>query len=687
MERQPHRLRPNKAVELPSRLFFVDVETKEKRIKDDVIAHELVLGWCIFWKRRRGKDKDTIKYYYFEDDESFWDFVFSNIYEKERAYLISHNITFDFTVLKGFKHLVKNKWEIRGFYNENQSTILRFRNKKKTLIVLDNLNFFRVPLEVLGKEIGYKKGKVDFKTVSKEELKEYCKRDTEILLRAWQKYLKYLEDNNLGNFAFTTPGQAFTTYRHRFMKEDIYIHDKREALELERNSYFGGRVECFYIGHVKESPIYVLDVNSMYPYVMKKYTYPTRFIGILRNPSLMRTFDLLDYFLLCAHVVIETDKPFYPVRVKGKLIFPTGKFETYLCSPELFKAFKEGHLKEVKKISIYERKDIFSAYVDYFYEEKRLARAKGDKAKELFSKLMMNSLYGKFGQKRSKWRKIGKCEKDKIGVDEYYEAETGKKYLIYYFAGYVWEVEKEGETWESFPAIAAHVTSYARLYLLELMEKAGFENVYYCDTDSIFVNKEGFYNVKDYVAKDELGKLSLKKVVKNLVLYGCKDYEADGEIKQKGRRKDAVEIAPGKVRQLQWSTFRTLLRQEDVNTYIVKEIVKEFKREYDKGEVSYDGRVNPFHLPYTYPGHHKEIERAREIYQRELEGFEKEELKRFRKVILELGGVNDSNYKYLPKWCIRKSTGRTLDDLVTELASYGYYFEDANELYDYLVGT
>ena len=36
--------------------------------------------------------------------------------------------------------------------------------------------------------------------------------------------------------------------------------------------------------------------------------------------------------------------------------------------------------------------------------------------------------------------------------------------------------------------IAALITSYARVHLYELMEKAGLEHIYYCDTDSIFTD-------------------------------------------------------------------------------------------------------------------------------------------------------------------------------------------------------
>lgn len=57
----------------------------------------------------------------------------------------------------------------------------------------------------------------------------------------------------------------------------------------------------------------------------------------------------------------------------------------------------------------------------------------------------------------------------------------------------------------------------------------------------------------------------------------------------------------------------------------------------------------------------------------------------FRKAILELGGVKvPSDYEYLPHWCKRKK-GMPIDQMVDELHPWGYWFEDANDLYNYLI--
>jgi len=85
------------------------------------------------------------------------------------------------------------------------------------------------------------------------------------------------------------------------------------------------------------------------------------------------------------------------------------------------------------------------------------------------------------------------------------------------------------EASNSFVAIASFVTAYARCYLWELIEKAGEENVLYMDTDSLFVTKKGYENLKDYLDNKELGKLKLEDVTEDLTIWGAKLYKFEAK--------------------------------------------------------------------------------------------------------------------------------------------------------------
>lgn len=152
------------------------------------------------------------------------------------------------------------------------------------------------------------------------------------------------------------------------------------------------------------------------------------------------------------------------------------------------------------------------------------------------------------------------------------------------------------ETRHSFPAIAAHVTAYARQYLWRLMETAGVGNYYYCDTDSLFVNRAGYANLTAYLDNDRLGGLKVEKQVQELRIFGLKDYVADDKITLKGIRRNAVQITATRYRQEQWPSLQGLLVAADTQSYTTISREKNLYRDYRKGLVKTTGEIVPFLL-------------------------------------------------------------------------------------------
>ncbi|GAI57775.1 unnamed protein product, partial [marine sediment metagenome] len=159
------------------------------------------------------------------------------------------------------------------------------------------------------------------------------------------------------------------------MKKKIFVHEDNEILELERQSYFGGRCECFQIGKLKKGNYYKLDINSMYPYIMKENDYPLKHIKTgtdIDAKVLLKASSIYCYVAKCE---IETDIPVYAYRENKKLIFPTGRFTTVLTTGSLLYAIKAGHVKKVLQVACYRKANIFHDFVDYFYNKRLEYRA------------------------------------------------------------------------------------------------------------------------------------------------------------------------------------------------------------------------------------------------------------------------------------------------------------------------
>ena len=595
-KRREHLIKRLKGNQVPDKFIFFDTETKTKQVKPKKKEHLLKLGWACYWRKERKGHQEIVEYFYFEKADKFWEWAESKLTKGKALYLIAHNITYDFTIVKGFKYLFSKNFKVGSFYNKYQTVIIRFHSGNKSLYILDNLNFFRGKLEDLGCQVGIEKIPIDFATCTKQELSQHCKRDVEIMHKTWVKYLSYLKEKNLGSFSLTVPAQAFKSYRHRFMNCYITVHAEERVSTIERKAYFGGRNECFYLGKVPSSPVHILDVNSMYPFVMKKYEYPCRLSFLWPNSSGGQLVEALENYACIAHVKVETDLPVYPLKSGAVTFYPVGSFDTVLSTPELLFGLEHDLIKEVYSLVTYKKANLFKDYVDYFYKKKLQAKKRGDQIEERFAKLMLNSLYGKFGQLATEWRKIGEANPDEVWVEQVKDAETGRWDIWYAFGGCVYEVTRTKESYHSFPAICAHVTAAARMFLWSLIELAGRENVYYVDTDCLFVNSKGHRRLLKKMHPKKLGYLSERGRIENAIIFGCKDYILDDLVVMKGIRSTAKQIDKSTFEQEQWSTFMSLFWQGDLNRYYVKDIKKTLYRDYDKGSVTSCGKVIPFSL-------------------------------------------------------------------------------------------
>lgn len=320
-----------------------------------------------------------------------------------------------------------------------------------------------------------------------------------------------------------------------------------------------------------------------------------------------------------ARVRLSTSLPIYPFRGKDKLLFPVGEFTTVLTTESFQYAIRNGHVVEVELLATFTKGDLFTSWVDYFYPLRQSLKESGNAVWEKTAKLMMNALYGKFGEKHE--RGITRCpdpdgefylrdamvprsmveEKDDL-FDPLYDPAYRQEGD--YVLGTEWSCmgtynlsagEKEGDS--SMVPIAAHVTDYGRMRLWEYMTMAGLENVAYVDTDSMIVPTDCLDRLQDVIDSTQLGMLKVEGESDQVTLRGAKDYTFGDDLRRKGIRSSAVQVGPSTWEQAAFSGLRSLLRQgrrEDVPIGLIR---KTLTSTYGKGNVQPDGTVQPFQYP------------------------------------------------------------------------------------------
>jgi len=584
--------------------------------------HHLKFGYACFMRRNRHDNWGEEEWFEFRTVAQFWDWVIGHGRPKTKLYLFCHNTSFDLPVLDVFQSLPERGFQLISAIIEAPPTILRYRTNTKcdvtcahphhttackgrrrtarSIIILDSLNLFRMPLKELGLEIGLQKLEMPADNDLTIDWESYGKRDVEVLRTSVLKWFAFLQHHDFGSFAPTLAGQAMRAFRHKYMRHRIMIDNDIQALALTREGYYGGRCEAFFIGRLKDK-FWLLDVNSMYPSVMARESFPNKLTTYSRHLTVGDLAQLLENRCVTADVSITTDKPFAPCRHGKKLIFPVGSFRTILSTPEIRYALTRGYIDAVHRTAIYEKAPLFSTMMHDLYNMRLQYDAAGNKVYAFLCRKLINSFYGKWGQSGFKWDEKDKI--DDLSAKHWTEINYETKEVRYYrqFGGLVQMRGTAAESQDSFPAIAAHVTAFARMLLYDLILLAGVNNVYYSDTDSLLVNNDGYNNLACRIDSTSLGFLSIKGQYEDIEIFGCKDYVFGSKFRAKGVRNKAIWLNRNTVEQERWAGLRGLLALDMCDSASTKRIVKRLSRQYDKAQVLPSGRVIPWVFPLDGP--------------------------------------------------------------------------------------
>lgn len=595
--RRAHRLSVNHTTDLPQYFCVVDTETKPQDAPGLPTIHRLWFGFAIWFTLPAGRNKRPQREVFrFETPRQFWTWLTDHLTSKIRVIVSAHNLPFDFLVLDAVNQLPTYGFQVEFPILGGTKFITKAKGEKSSLWFIDSMNYLPTSLKAIGQSLGIEKLEMPEGEAGPTAWDTYCLRDVEILETFWRTLITFYRDHDLGAFATTAASMAFNAFRHKHMHHEIFIHDQTDSLETERQSYYGGRVECFRLGTMPQDDYTMLDVNSMYPYVMQVGEFPTKLLFHEKIPPLSRFQDVMRSYQVVATVGLETTSPCYPKRLDGKLLFPVGRFQTTLADPELRLALDRGDIRYIKGLIAYDHAPIFRTYVEEFYALRLAYKQEQKDAFVLFTKLLLNSLYGKLGQRGHERETLPDKPGVIFGHETIYSEIAHAFKQVYYWYGQGWIEKEEGEAYNSFPAIAATVTSMARVYLWSLLEMGGTQNVLYCDTDSIVCNRSGLQRLQTEIDPTQLGKLKVEKTTRTLCLRGCKDYVFGDHSKTKGISAKAVQLSDNWYEQIHFATFKESMRLAIRDGVAFTHVQKKLTRDYDKGTVGQDGFVSPFRL-------------------------------------------------------------------------------------------
>ncbi|GAI53072.1 unnamed protein product, partial [marine sediment metagenome] len=151
---------------------------------------KLKLGWVCYYSRAFGRHLAKEEWFSFNTALEFWTFVYKHLQKKVKLWIMARNIVFDFTLVEGWKYLRLAGFKLKFFHNAGTTSIISVQGRFGSMVFLDIMNWFVESLAKTGERIGVPKLKIDFETCTDDYLSTYCKRDVEIELENFKRFIK-----------------------------------------------------------------------------------------------------------------------------------------------------------------------------------------------------------------------------------------------------------------------------------------------------------------------------------------------------------------------------------------------------------------------------------------------------------------------------------------------------------------
>jgi len=438
------------------------------------------------------------------DSGEYWEFeraehVAEFLHDKEVLIYAHNGGKFDYHYLKDFIEPDELIMIIGGRLARFKIGLCEFR---------DSLNLFSQT-----RLADFAKMEIDYALMEKGErykpenwalIREYLKSDCVNLYNLVRGFV-----DNYGSH-LTQAGAAMKYWAKHYKREA----PKSSRMEYERFApfYYGGRVQCFAQG-VKREPFKVLDINSAYPYAMM-HAHPYSVISTVddRLPSEGKI----------GPCMIELDavaRGCFPLRADDGLYFPDDENTSrryYVTGWELLAAFETDSVKVNRIVSVHHFEETvdFAGYVKHFYSKRQEAKKAGDKAQDIFAKIFLNALYGKFAANPTKYEEFVLASAERVNewqADGYIPSHVwGKRMMMQR------PLPEEKHRFYNV-ATGASITGFVRAHLWRSINRCS--GLLYCDTDSIAAR-----DVSRLEIGDKLGQWKVEADCDRYAIAGKKMY-------------------------------------------------------------------------------------------------------------------------------------------------------------------
>lgn len=486
-----HRLRQNHREWTPPQVFYFDAETR-KEMTEAGELHTLRL-WAARLVVRRTKHGTGL------GQSDGWGYDTAELADQidiwtegqRTIWGYAHNLSFDLAVTRLPAELAARGWVVTTHAVSSDAPWLRMRRDDCVLTLCDSWGWLRAELAAIGADIGVPKLPLPDWDAPDAEWLARCQGDVDVLARAMGTLMDWWDAAELGSWTLTGSAGGWNTWRHRTTCALPLIVPDEEQTAHDRLAIYGGRREAFRHGTLAGGPWSLLDFRSAYPTIAASKALPAARQGNFESLPLDSSLVCGDQYGVIAQVDVELQAPRYPVRIRGRVVYPVGRFRTVLAGPEIAEARSRGELVAIGPGYLHKLAPHMAEWAQWVLRVTDDASSDIPRVCRRAVKHWGRAVIGKTAAKGWQTRPLATLGGSGWDYRPAWNAELQAPSHLIDICGKAAEVISTGDGDNAYPAILAWVESWTRVYLARAMDIAGTENVITCDTDGMIISAAG----------------------------------------------------------------------------------------------------------------------------------------------------------------------------------------------------
>lgn len=517
-ERVAHYVKRNEQTRMPRRHIFLHSVSQSRRVKGGTVK-TWYAACATFRHAVKGRTPVEATQMYRKPSD-LWAAVGGFCRAGARTVLWSHNLGTHVRITDALHYLPRMGWSLTGHNLAASGTWLVWHRDGMSLTMADSASVFPKLLHQVGGLFGISAPRASLASDTDKRLDAQAIAGNAIVRTAVKAYLQWIEESDMGNWQMTGSGQAYATFRHRFLTHKMLVHDNTDALAMERRAMWTGRCEAYWHGTLTRQVIDEWDFTSAYASICAETALPIRLVGPMPPRYPWRSVLGSDAVGLLAQCTINTDVPVVPTSHEGRILWPVGTFETTLWDVEIAEAIKAGAEVTVHSGFLYRKAPAMAAWGDWILR----SLCASDEDVPAWQKIVIRhhstATIGRMAMMYPEWETFGTSGLSGVDRRRVVDADTGETTEMMQVGTTVWMRGAVVESGQSQPAITSYVMACARVKLWRVMQWLPVEATLYVDTDSILVTDRWRHTMEELSALEVGRGLRLKKSWDGFSIYG-----------------------------------------------------------------------------------------------------------------------------------------------------------------------